>query len=330
MPYLKVSKLYNENKTLLDLELLTKNKGLENKITSAGINRPGLALSGYFDYFVYEQMQILGKREITYLHNLNSKKRKDILNKLFNYSSPCFVITRHLDPPMDFVSHANKYDVSIIRTSLDSATFIDKIVKYLQEKFRPTTSFHAVLVDIFGIGVLILGKSGIGKSECALELIGRGHRLVADDMVEISLREGKVLVGTASELTRHHMEIRGIGIINIKDLFGAQAIRSQERIGLVVKLEEWDESKEYDRVGLIENKFNILGIDIPEITVPVRPGRNVSIVVEVAVLNLRLKKMGHHTAREFNEKIIGRIQKEKNKNDIDNLEERESPNDEEY
>ncbi|MBI4652022.1 HPr(Ser) kinase/phosphatase [Candidatus Desantisbacteria bacterium] len=308
MPYLKVSKLFEENKSFLDLELLTANDGLDNKITSTGINRPGLALAGYFNYFVYEQIQILGKREVTFLHKLNKDKRKNILKKLFSYSSPCFVITRRLNPPKDFVLEGNKHNIAILRTSLDSATFIEKITTYLQEKFEPVTNLHGVLVDIFGIGVLILGKSGIGKSECALELVGRGHRLVADDLVAIRLREGKTLVGTGSAIIRHHMEIRGLGIINIKDLFGAQAIRNQERIGLVVNMEEWDETKEYDRVGLAENKFNILGIDVPSVTVPVRPGRNVAIIIEVAVLNLRLIKMGHHTAKEFNEKLIDLMQ----------------------
>ncbi|MBI5417470.1 HPr kinase/phosphorylase [Candidatus Poribacteria bacterium] len=325
MPYLRVGKLFEDNKSILELELLTTNNGLENKITSSGVNRPGLALAGYFDYFVYEQIQILGKREITFLHKLNPLKRKNILKKLFNYSSPCFVITRRLKPPYDFIELGNKHNVAIMRTSLDSASFVDKISKYLQKNFEPATSLHGVLVDIFGIGVLILGKSGMGKSECALELIGRGHRLVADDVVNIRLVEGKTLIGIGATLVKHHMEIRGLGIINIKDLFGAQAIRNQERIGLVVKLEEWDENKEYDRVGLIENTFNILGIEVPEITIPVRPGRNVAIITEVAVLNLRLKKMGHNTAKEFNEKLINWMQKEKDGTEIPT-----DRNDEEY
>ncbi|MBI5207894.1 MAG: HPr kinase/phosphorylase [Candidatus Firestonebacteria bacterium] len=317
MPDLKVGNLVKENKNILDLELLTQNNGLDKRITSGGVNRPGLALAGYFDYFVYEQIQILGKREVSFLNKIEKKKRKSILEKLFSYSSPCFVITRHLELPDDFIELANKHNVAILRTSLDSATFIEKIINYLQEKFEPATSLHGVLVDIFGIGVLLMGKSGIGKSECALELIGRGHRIICDDVVKVRLKEGKTLIGTGASIIKHHMEIRGLGIINIKDLFGAQAIRNHERIGLVVKMEEWDENKEYDRIGLTENKFNILGLDVPEVTVPVRPGRNVAIIIEVAVLNLRLKKMGYNTARDFNKNLLELMQKkDKEKDDI--------------
>ncbi len=313
--FITVKEMFEEKREELKLEVISGGrKGLSRKIKVFLINRPGLALADYFDYFGYGRLQILGKTEFSYLRKLSKKKRYEIFKKLFSYNIPCVVITRKIRVPHDLIRAAQKEDISILRTALMTNKFINKISFYLEEKFAPSTSLHGVLIDIYGVGVLILGDSGIGKSECALELIKRGHRLVTDDVVEITLKPDGVLTGCSGvEFAKHHMEVRGLGIIDIKNLFGTGAIRDFCQIDLVINLEGWDSSKEYDRLGFEDYKFSILGIELPQLIIPVGPGRNVAIIAEVAAMNWRLKAKGYNAAKELNRRLINVMHAKKGK-----------------
>ncbi|MFH1784406.1 MAG: HPr(Ser) kinase/phosphatase [bacterium] len=303
--FVTVKEMYEDKREELKLEVISGGKkGLSRRIKVFLINRPGLALANYFDYFAYGRVQILGKTEFSYLKKLSRPERDEILKKLCSYNIPCIVITRKMRVPHDLLAAAQKKDIPILRTPLMTNKFINKISFYLEDKFAPSTSLHGVLIDIYGVGVLILGESGIGKSECALELVKRGHRLVTDDVVEITRKPDGVLMGCGVEFAKHHMEVRGLGIIDIKNLFGTGAIRDFSAIDVVINLEGWDSTKEYDRLGFEEHKFNILGIDLPQHIIPVGPGRNVAIIAEVAAMNWRLKAKGYNSAVEFNKRLI--------------------------
>ncbi|MBN1596029.1 HPr kinase/phosphorylase [candidate division FCPU426 bacterium] len=303
-----VEELYIEQKDKLTLELISGREGLSRKITVPDINRPGLALAGYFDYFAFERIQVLGRTELSFLQGLGKDHVRSIFRKLMEWDVCCVIITQGLEPPEELLLAVEEKNVPVFTSQMPTTKLIAELTIYLEDKLAPETSLHGTLVDVYGIGVLILGKSGIGKSECALDLVERGHRLVADDLVDIKRTAERILMGSGPELIRHHMEIRGLGIINIKNLFGIGAIRDRKRVELVTTIEEWDEKKEYDRLGLDELTYSILGIDLPRIIIPVRPGRNLSIIIEVAAMNQRLKKSGHHTAREFNKTLISWMQ----------------------
>ncbi|MEW6517009.1 MAG: HPr(Ser) kinase/phosphatase [candidate division FCPU426 bacterium] len=305
---LLVEEFYLEQKEKMSLELVTGQEGLRSKITVPDINRPGLALAGYFDYFAYERIQVLGRTELSFLQGMERDHVRAIFRKLLEWDVCCFIITQGLEPPEELLLAAQGRPVSIFKSTLPTTKLIAELTIYLEDKLAPETSMHGTLVDVYGVGVLILGKSGIGKSECALDLVERGHRLVADDLVDIKRTAERILMGSGPELIRHHMEIRGLGIINIKNLFGIGAIRDRKRIELVATIEEWDDKKEYDRLGLDELTYSILEVELPRIIIPVRPGRNLSIIIEVAAMNQRLKKSGHHTAREFNKTLISWMQ----------------------
>ncbi len=305
---LLVEEFYLEEKKKLSLELVAGREGLTRKITVPDINRPGLALAGYFDYFAFERIQVLGRTELSFLKGLGSQQTRAIFDKLLQWEVCCFIITQGMEPPEELLQASEGKDVPIFKSLMPTTKLIADLTIYLEDKLAPETSLHGTLVDVYGIGVLILGKSGIGKSECALDLVERGHRLVADDLVDIKRTAERILMGSGPELIRHHMEIRGLGIINIKNLFGIGAIRDRKRVELVTTIEEWDETKEYDRLGLDELTYSILDIDLPRIIIPVRPGRNLSIIIEVAAMNQRLKKSGYHTAKEFNKTLISWMQ----------------------
>ncbi len=310
--FITVKEMFEEKGEDLKLELISGcKKGLSRKIKVFLINRPGLALANYFDYFAYGRLQILGKTEFSYLKKLSNKNREEIFKKLFSYNIPCVVVTRKMRIPDALIKAAQRKDIPILRTTLMTNKFINKVSFYLEDKFAPTTSLHGVLIDVYGVGVLILGESGIGKSECALELIKRGHRLVSDDVVEITRKPDGVLVGNGVDFAKHHMEVRGLGIIDIKNLFGTGVIRDSSQIDLVINLEGWDSSKDYDRLGIDECKFKVLDIELPQLIVPVGPGRNIAIIVEVAAMNWRLKAKGFNSAKEFNKKLISIMQKKK-------------------
>ncbi len=306
-----VADLSEEKQTDLDLALLAGQKGLRRDITVSEINRPGLALSGYVDYFPSERVQIMGLGEHSYLATFSPKDRRKALDKVFTFNDkiPCVVLTRGIKPHKEVIESAEAAGLPLIRSGLTTAHLIGEITVYLEEKLAPTTTVHGVLMNIYGLGVLLAGDSGIGKSECALELIKRGHMLVADDVVEIKQRLGGILWGTGAELIRHHMELRGLGIIDVQKIFGVGTVLDRTRVELVIRLEEWNQNVEYDRVGLSEQVTTILGVRIPEIVMPVRPGRNLAVLVEVAALNQRLKNKGQFIAKEFNQKLLAMIAK---------------------
>ncbi len=288
----------------LNLKCISGRPGLIREIRIPEINRPGLALSGFYENFAYNRIQIFGRGENAYLKKLEREKKKDTLEKFFKYDIPCCVFTRSIDPTEDFRNLAERAGCPLLQTDLSSSEFTTRIIRVLGDIFAPKKLLHGVLVEVFGIGVLITGESGVGKSETALELIERGHRLVADDVVEIRRVSGNILIGKGAKVVSHHMEIRGLGIINITHLFGVGAIRDKKQVQLVVHLEEWDASKEYDRIGEEETTTGILGVRVPSLLIPVRPGRNIPIIIETAAMNERLKKMGYYSAKEFNKNVM--------------------------
>jgi HPr kinase/phosphorylase len=316
MTALLVADLLREKEGDLQLTLLGGSKGLRREITVSEINRPGLALSGYTDYFPAERVQIIGLGEHTYLSTFTPAERKEALTKVFSYNKnlPCIVLTRGIKPHREVIRVADALKVPLMRSGLVTAHLIGELTVYLEEKLAPTTTVHGVLMNVYGLGVLLVGDSGIGKSECALELLKRGHMLVADDVVEVKQRLGGVLYGTGAELIRHHMELRGVGIIDVQKIFGVGSVLDRTRIELVMRLEEWKQTVEYDRVGLSEQTTSILGVRVPEIIMPVRPGRNLAVLVEVATLNERLKFRGEFTAKEFNKKLISLMAKRSSEN----------------
>ena len=289
----------------LNLKCIGGRKGLGREINTQNINRPGLALSGFFDSFAPERLQLFGRGEIAYLKKLESDDRFDTIKKVFGYSIPCCIFTHGLFPISTFMEIAEEAKCPILQTDLPTSEFSARIIRILSGIFAPRQSLHGVLVEVYGLGILILGESGVGKSETALELIMHGHRLVADDVVDIHCVNGNILMGAgANKIIGHHMEVRGMGIINVTHLFGVGAIRDRKQVQLVVKLTEWDSKKNYDRIGLEEQSMEILGVNIPKLEIPVKPGRNVPIIIETAAMNERLKTMGYNAAREFNQNIL--------------------------
>jgi HPr kinase/phosphorylase len=291
-----------EPSTGLGLRLVAGAAGLDQIVTLSRVQRPGLALTGYTEYIRYGRVQILGASELGYLRKLSAARRGSVLKRLASCRISCFVVTKGLDAPAELAAEAEARGIPILGTSAESTPFIKALSAFLEERLALRLHLHSVLIDVFGLGVLIVGESGIGKSECALDLIDRGHRLVADDVVEIR-RIGDVLIGASPDLTRYHMELRGLGVINIKDLYGVSSIRTSQRVELVVSLERWEAGREYDRLGLQDEKFLILESEMPLIRMPVAPGRNLAILVEVAARNQLLKERGYDAARQFVERV---------------------------
>jgi HPr kinase/phosphorylase len=289
----------------LNLHCIGGRKGLNREIISPDLNRPGLALSGFYDLFANQRIQLFGRGERAYLRKLEEEGKDDVLKQMFTYLIPCCIFTHGNTPTKSFFEAAEASECPILQTDLETTEFSSRIIRILSNIFAPRQSVHGVLVEVYGLGILILGDSGVGKSETALELIERGHRLVADDVVEILCVNGNVLVGAgANKIIGHHMEIRGMGIINITHLYGVRAIREQKQIQLVVKLEEWDSKKMYDRLGMEEEFAEFLGVSIHMLEIPVKPGRNIPIIIETAAMNERLKTMGYNSAKEFNQNIL--------------------------
>ncbi len=312
IPFITVNEMYKELKSRLKLKLITPEVRLVRKIRSTDAHRPGLAFSGYYDYFAYDRVQILGQTEINYFNTLSLEQVKRSLNKFFTYKIPCLIVSRNQKIPPLLIKKAIKAQVPIFKSPLTTAKLTAMITVFLDEQRAPEISIHGTFVDVYGIGVLLLGKSGVGKSECALELIERGHRLVADDVVEINLKAGSILMGYSSEIIGHHMEIRGLGIINIVDIFGVGAVRNQKRVRLVVTLEKWSSRREYERLGLEERTFELIGFKLPHLVIPVRPGRNIPVLIEVAALTQREKGMGINPAQEFNKRLIDAMTQQNN------------------
>jgi HPr kinase/phosphorylase len=289
----------------LNLKMLGGRAGLSRKILRPELNRPGLALFGFYELFVWERIQIFGRGEVAFLKKLESENKTDTIKKIFEWDIPCCIFTFGNEPTGAFFEEADKKGCPLLQTDLETADFVARLTRILYTIFAPKKNIHGVLVEVYGLGILILGESGVGKSEAALELIKLGHRLVADDVIEIHCINGNILLGTgANKIIAHHMEIRGIGVVNITHLFGVGAIREKKQIQLVVKLENWDVNKNYDRLGAEDVSEEILGVNVPRIEIPVKPGRNIPVIIETAAMNERLKNMGYHAAREFNHNIL--------------------------
>jgi HPr kinase/phosphorylase len=289
----------------LNLHCIGGRRGLNREISIPDLNRPGLALSGFYESFAYERLQLFGRGEFSYLKKLAEEGKNETIHQMFSYPIPCCIFTHNLTPDRNFFEEAEIARCPILQTDLGTADFSNRIVRILSDIFAPRQSVHGVLVEVYGLGILILGDSGVGKSETALELIKQGHRLVADDVVDIHCVSGNILMGAgANKIIGHHMEIRGLGIINITHLFGVRAIRDRKQIQLVVKLTEWDSKMIYDRLGTEESYMEFLGVSIPKLEIPVKPGRNIPIIIETAAMNERLKKMGYNAAKEFNQNVL--------------------------
>ena len=293
----------------LDLNVVYMPENKDYYVYSQDINRPGLQFAGYFEDFAYERIQIVGKTEYNYFSYIDDEKRREVLDKFFSHEIPVFIVSRNLEVRPDVIEFAKKYNRIILSTKRNTTRLINRLSNYLDSKLAPQTTIHGVLVDIYGIGVLIKGESSIGKSETALELIQRGHRLVADDAVEIKKLDDSLLVGQAPELLRHFMEIRGLGIIDIKSLYGVGATKTSKMIDLIINLEGWDDNKYYDRLGLDKEYEQILGVNVEKLVVPVKPGRNTAMVLEVAAMNYRQRGMGYDSAQEFTKKLSKLIDK---------------------
>lgn len=285
------------------LELISGEEGISRPITTSDISRPGLEIAGYFEFYPAERIQLLGKTELSFFSELPKSDRVIRMEQLCTDITPAIILTRDLEVPPELIEASERESVPVLRSNMKTTRFSSRLTNYLESRLAPTTAVHGVLVDIYGIGVLITGKSGVGKSETALELVKRGHRLVADDCVEIRQEDQDTLVGTSPELIEHLLEIRGLGIINVMTLFGAGAVRSNKRITLVINLEIWDPKKQYDRLGLDEEKMKIIDAEVTKLTIPVRPGRNLAVIIEVAAMNYRLKRMGVNAAQQFTERL---------------------------
>jgi len=290
------------------LELISGEEGIDRPISTSDISRPGIEMAGYFTYYPAERIQLLGKTELSFFKQLDEEQKKVRMEKMCTDITPAIIVSREMDVPKELIEASERESVPVLRSSFKTTRLSSHLTNFLESRLAPTTALHGVLVDIYGIGVLIMGKSGVGKSETALELVKRGHRLVADDCVEIRQEDQDTLVGNAPGLIEHLLEIRGLGIINVMTLFGAGAVRSYKRISLVIQLETWDQQKHYDRLGLEEDKMKIIDTDVTKITLPVRPGRNLAVIIEVAAMNFRLKRMGINAAEQFSARLTDVIE----------------------
>ena len=278
------------------------------RLTVPDLSRPGLQLAGYFDHFEPVRLQVMGNVEISYLSKLSQAERTLTLDRLFSYRFPALILCRDTQPDPECLAMARKHNVTLLRSKEVTSTIISTIISYLTSAMAPRITRHGVLMDVLGEGILLIGESGIGKSEAAMELIKRGHRLVADDAVEIRKISGSTLVGSAPELIRNYIELRGIGIINVQKIFGMGAVKEDAVIDMEIHLENWDQNKVYDRLGLDTHYNNILGVDIPTVTIPINPGRNLAVIIEVAAMNNRQKRLGYNAAEEINKLILGQME----------------------
>ncbi|WP_078594391.1 HPr(Ser) kinase/phosphatase [Evansella clarkii] len=292
-----------------NLELLNKGQDVAFRpVVTSDISRPGMEMAGYFTYYPAKRIQLLGKTEMTFFSELSKEEKVDRMERLCTYDTPGIILSRSMEAPPELIAAANRVGVPVFSSSVTTTRLSSQITNYLESQLAPMTAVHGVLVDIYGVGVLITGSSGVGKSETALDLVRRGHRLVADDSVEIKEEHEGVLVGRSPDLIKHLLEIRGLGIINVMTLFGAGSVRNFKRIGLGIHLELWDQKKQYDRLGLDEDTVKIFNTDLPKVTIPVRPGRNLAVIIEVAAMNFRLKRMGINAAQQFTDQLAGVIE----------------------
>ena len=290
----------------------------ERKIINNEVNRPSLQITGYFDYFDVTRIQVIGRVEISYLSKMTCEERFNSLDKLMQTGIPCIVVTRGMDVPQEMIDLADKYNVPLFLSKVTTSRFMSALIAFLNVQLAPMISMHGVLVEVYGEGVLLLGDSGVGKSEAAIELVKRGHRLVADDAVEIRRVSDKALVGSSPEIIRHFIELRGIGIIDVKRIFGMGSVKDSEKIDLVINLEPWVAGKVYDRLGMSTEYETILDLSVPSLTIPVKPGRNLAVIVEVAAMNNRQHRMGYNAAEELNNKLMSEMQEQLKNSESEN------------
>jgi len=308
MAELTVERLYQARNRDLELTLLTGGEAcLQKSISTSHVHRPGLALSGFFERFPNQRIQVLGETEITYLSALNEAELRTVATRILDHDVPCFVVSKGLIPPLAFTDAAEEANTGVFASRLGTAELVTRLGAYLDHVFAPTTNLHGTLVDVYGVGLLYTGKSGIGKSEVALDLVERGHRLVADDVCRVTRVAPDVLIGGSSELLGHHMEIRGIGIIDVEELFGIRSIRLQKRIEVEVRLTLWEETGDYERLGLEDQYTSILGVRIPILNIPISPGKNITVISEVIAMNHMLKVYGENSAVELSKKLAQRL-----------------------
>lgn len=302
-----VERFYTENTSLLDLKLIAGASGLKQIIREATVNRPGLALAGFTRYFAGKRVQVMGNAECHYLKSLSPEERQKRYDDLFSHKMPCVVFCRGFRPDKQFLREAEKRDIPIFSSPQITMRFINVATLALEMMFAPKGSELGSMVDILGVGVIIKGESGIGKSECVLALIERGYSLVSDDVTKVTLVDGREVMGTSVELTRNHMEVRGIGIVNVAAMFGVKSIRREKKVDLIVNLKIWEDVPDVDRLGMEDAFVKILGVDIPQITIPVRPGRDIARLVEVAAFQTKLKASGYNPAKELNDRLIAKM-----------------------
>jgi HPr kinase/phosphorylase len=304
---LRLRDFLNRRGDPLQLEALTGELGLDGQLPDAEVASPGLALAGYTGRFAPHRLHVFGETEITYLASLPADQRRRALENFFAFDLPCIFVTKGQEVPSELLELAHAKGVPVLRTRLKTAEFYRRVKPIVEEAFAPRTTLHGSLADVYGVGLLFIGRSGIGKSECVLDLVERGHRLVADDVVQVTRRGNDVLIGRGHELAGHHMEIRGIGLIDIPALFGIRAVRQQKRIEVIVQLEDWETARDADRTGLAGQESVILGVPIPRVIVPLNPGKNITVVAEVVAMMHLLRYTGVDVAAAFNERLIKRM-----------------------
>jgi HPr kinase/phosphorylase len=310
-PTVTVGEFYTRHSESLQMKLMGSDVGFGRRIREPTVDRPGLALAGFFSYFALKRIQVFGSAEQSYLRGLDPAEARERCRALCEQAIPCLIVSRSAKPPGCLLEEAERAGIAVFRTPMVTMKFINAATLALEFDFAPTKSEYGSMMDIMGVGTLIRGSSGIGKSECVLGLIERGHSLVSDDMTRFRALEGRELVGTSPDLTRHHMEIRGLGIINVMSIFGIGSVRLEKRLDLIVTLKDWQELEEADRIGLDQEYYEILDILIPHVTIPVRTGRDLARLVEVAALDQKLKSMGQNSAVEFNQRLLNLMQKKK-------------------
>lgn len=302
-----VGKFYTEHAAALGLKLVAGAQGLGRPIQEPTVNRPGLVLAGFTKYYAFRRIQVIGNAEWCFLKSIETEERGKRYQHLLKVRTPCMIFSRNLSPDRLLLKTAERYDVPIFRSPLITMKLINLATMFMEAMFAPSGSEYGSMVDILGVGVIVRGESGIGKSECVLALIERGYSLVSDDITRVTLMEGRDVMGTSPEITRHFMEVRGIGLINVAEMFGVRAIRHEKRVDLVVTLKLWDQVPDVDRVGMEDQYVKILGTEVPHIVIPVRPGRDIARLVEVGAMQTKLKQSGRNPAREFNERLIAKM-----------------------
>ncbi len=314
--FITVDYLLTNSKDIFKLKLFSDDSGFDRKIIDQNLHRPGLALAGFVGLFSYSRVQIFGNTEMRYLNQLSEEKKAEAIERIFQFNVPCIILTNGNQPFPKLIELANKYHIPVLGTSYSTTKIIYLVGDFLDDQFAERISLHGSFVDVYGIGLLFIGKSGIGKSEVALDLIERGHRLVADDHIILTKKGEGILMGSGTNVGKHYMEIRGLGIIDVERMFGIRAIRYQKRLEMVVELELWDEKSDYTRTGLEETKVNIAGIEIPYVKLPIIPGKNITVISEVISLNYLLKHYGYDAPKFFQERLKKEISKNEKEHDV--------------